>query len=165
MQQPNYLILDGAKMRFDLDKAKELNVNHQCLYKGKSAINLGGVAPWLFTFQKGAPFANWFAENSPEKSWGILFHSEDAFETVYKHLRKFLLVKTEEEKELYFRYYDPRVLNTFMPSCDGRQLADFFGPIKAFYAETQPNKGLLYTFDEINKELESAIITWSKILK
>jgi len=164
MQEPNYLILDGAKMRFNLTKAKELNEVHQCLYKGKSATNLGAVAPWLFTYKRNSELAHWFAKNSSEESWGILFYSEEKFETVYKHLRKFLMIKTEEGKDLYFRYYDPRVLNTFLPSCEGKQLSDFFGPIEAYFAELKSNKGNVYTFDKINKEMEQESIAWQSLL-
>src|SRR5919206_403386 len=38
---------------------------------------------------------------------------------------------------LYFRYYDPRVLNVFLPTCSGAQLKEMFGPVDAFVAESE----------------------------
>ena len=35
----------------------------------------------------------------------------------------------------YFRFYDPVVLRTFLPTATPRQMEDFFGPISAFYVE------------------------------
>jgi hypothetical protein len=46
---------------------------------------------------------------------------------LHKHFRKFLLVSTEEGKQLYFRFYDPRVLRIFLPTCNPAQLVEFFG--------------------------------------
>ncbi len=41
-----------------------------------------------------------------------------------KHFRTFLMVKSPEGDRLYFRYYDPRVLRVYLPTCnaDGNQL-------------------------------------------
>ena len=38
---------------------------------------------------------------------------------------------------LYFRYYDPRVLRAWLPTCDPAQLAEFFGPVEFFIAEDE----------------------------
>lgn len=151
--KPNYIVLDGAKMRFDLEKAQELNEDHKCLYRGDSAVNLGPVAPWLFTYESNTPFSNWLYKNSSEQHWGILLQSNEIFTKIYTHLRKFLMVKTEEGKQLYFRFYDPRVLNTFLPSCEADQLSDFFGPVEAYFSETSKNQSTIFTFDKTNKEL------------
>ena len=37
---------------------------------------------------------------------------------------------------LYFRYYDPRVLRIFLPTCSAAQLKQMFGPVDAFLAES-----------------------------
>lgn len=54
---------------------------------------------------------------------------------IYKHLRKILVVTGDDGNEMYFRYYDPRVLRVFLPTCEPVQLREFFGPIDAFIAE------------------------------
>ena len=44
-------------------------------------------------------------------------------------------VKTEDLQLLYFRFYDPRVLRIFLPTCDRKQIVEFFGPVQAFICE------------------------------
>ena len=51
--------------------------------------------------------------------------------------RKFLIVKLEVGKELYFRFYDHRVLRIFLPTCYEKQLKYFFGLIKVFAMESE----------------------------
>jgi hypothetical protein len=55
---------------------------------------------------------------------------------VRRHFRKLLYVKEEDtRKEMFFRFYDPRVLRAFLPSCTARQLDEIFGEIDVFVAE------------------------------
>ena len=53
------------------------------------------------------------------------------------HFRRFLLVEAPDGDSWYFRFYDPRVLERFLPTCDAAQLTDFFGPVSA-YGWTDP---------------------------
>jgi hypothetical protein len=47
-------------------------------------------------------------------------------------------VKTEQGKMLYFRFYDPRVLRIFLPTCDAMQLRELFGDaIDSFILEDE----------------------------
>ena len=72
-----------------------------------------------------------------------MFYSEHNFEDCWKHFRKFLIVKTEDGKELYFRFYDPRVLKIFLPTCEKDQMIEFFGPIERFIVEGDNRKDAL----------------------
>jgi hypothetical protein len=46
-----------------------------------------------------------------------------------------LTVKDEDDRLLYFRFYDPRVLRVFIPTCTPEESADLFGPISRFVVE------------------------------
>ena len=142
-------MLDSARMNSELSTARELNPEHTCLYEGDSERFLGVVAPWLFNFIEGTDFSSWLSENAHANNWGIFIRSDEEPIKIYKHLRKFLIVATEDGKELYFRFYDPRVLRVFLPTCDKDQLREFFGPIQAFIAEVE--NGLLVEY-ALNKE-------------
>jgi hypothetical protein len=48
-------------------------------------------------------------------------------------------VYDEEARSLIFRFYDPRVLNKFLPTCDAEQLKKFFGDVDTFFAENGEN--------------------------
>jgi hypothetical protein len=97
-------------------------------------------------------FADWVVEHGAGNSWGIVLQSDKEAEVIYRHLRKFLIVTTEEGKELYFRFYDPRVLRVFLPTCDTEQLLEFFGPVEAFILEDE--EGSMLQFQLNGTELE-----------
>ncbi|MEZ4808082.1 MAG: DUF4123 domain-containing protein [Flavobacteriales bacterium] len=151
MKKANYILLDAARMNGAIQEARDLNPDHTCLYEGDSEKFLAAVAPWLFAFEPGSDFARWAVRQGKGNSWGILFRSEVEPVRLYKHLRRFLIIQTEEGKELYFRYYDPRVLRVFLPTCDKDQLREFFGPITAFVAEDE--NGLLVEYALSDNEL------------
>jgi len=130
-----YSIIDGARILGKLDTAQQLHSEYLSLYIGQSERSLSSVAPYLFSYQFNSEFAKWLFENGWGNSWGIFIEAPISIENLQKHFRKFLMVKTEDGKELYFRFYDPRVLKIFLPTCDEKQILEFFGPIESFIVE------------------------------
>ena len=52
------------------------------------------------------------------------------------HFRRFGLVEFEDDgRVVFFRYHDPAVLHTYIPSCTNRELLHFFGPVRHYFAE------------------------------
>jgi len=153
MRKQHYILLDAAKMHARIEDAKHFNKRHLCLYKGKAEERLHTVAPWLFTYPRPSVFADWYLANSGQQHWGIILETPKDFKTVYLHLKKFLIVKTEEGKKLYFRFYDPRVLPSFLETSDEAQLRAFFGPIDKYILESAKGEILEYTFidGQLNK--------------
>ena len=67
---------------------------------------------------------------------------------MYKHFRKFLIVQAEDGMELYFRFYDPRVLRIFLPTCTRNQLIEFFGPVQKHIMEDEdPSYALIFSLE------------------
>ena len=150
----NYCLLDAACMQGEIEKAQLLNGEYDSLYRGKSKQELSQVAPYIFKYQNETPFSEWLFAEGWGCSWGIFFYSELEMEELCRHFRQFLLVQTEQGEELYFRFYDPRVLRIFLPTCDKLQLQQFFGPIDYFVLEAEDagqaivfslKEGLLHT--------------------
>jgi hypothetical protein len=141
-----HIILDAARMGEKIGKAKELNPDFCSLYHGMSEQSLASVAPYLFPFDPQTEFGKWYMQNGWGDSWGILVYSESDLKSLVKHFRHFLMVKKEDGEQLYFRFYDPRVLRVFLPTCDEMQLRDFFGPIDNFIGEDEdPANGLVFS--------------------
>lgn len=157
-----YALLDGAFIAFDLNKAKQINQSFYCLYRASSEENLADVAPYLFTFSDNPPFMNWFFENGWGNAWGVLVDTKVSFEDCWKHFRKFLLVKTEDGQELYFRFYDPRVLKIFLPTCDEKQIIEFFGPVEKFIVEGETKDDAI-EFSHQNGVLKQKIISATEV--
>jgi hypothetical protein len=73
------------------------------------------------------------------------------------------MVKTEEGEELYFRFYDPRVLRIFLPTCDREQLKDFFGPVDYYLCEDEdPAYGLVFSLE--NSALKTERISKQEVM-
>jgi len=146
----NYLLLDAARMEAAIAQAKELNPKHESLYREKGDTYLADVGPFLFQSNHFKEFKTFFTEEGWGNSWGVLLKTNEPFATIHTHFRKFLLVKTEDEEELYFRFYDPRVLRIFLPTCDTGQLKEFFGPVQSFYCEDE-DPAFVLVFELNNK--------------
>ncbi|MBX3411219.1 MAG: DUF4123 domain-containing protein [Pirellulales bacterium] len=110
---------------------RPLTPSVSCLYQGDAEINFGHEAPYL-AYATPALF-DWVYENLWLAPWGILLASSSTFSEVRQHLRRYVLVKNAQGSEMFFRFYDPRVLPMFLPTCPASEAAKFFGPIDQFY--------------------------------
>jgi hypothetical protein len=143
IQSSNYLLFDAARADKALFEAQEKNPDNRSLYLGTAQEELFGVAPYLFNLKNQHDFKQWFMEHGWNNHWGLMLQSEAPFDEIFKHCRKFLLVKKEDGEQLYFRFYDPRVLRVFLPTCDRQQLNEFFGPVKCFITEDENPENVL----------------------
>jgi pSer/pThr/pTyr-binding forkhead associated (FHA) protein len=110
-------------------------VQIESLYEGNSAKELARWAPYLLRLPPEAPLLRVLIDRGWGKGWASFFTATAAFEDVRKHFRRFLLVQLENGKEVFFRFYDPRVLREFLPTTNSAELATFFGPVKEWIVE------------------------------
>jgi hypothetical protein len=109
------------------DLGPELAVS---LYRGPAEEDLAAIAPYLV--QVTPALLRWLGETLWTDPWGIFAVSESPIDELRTHFRKFLLVDAPDGDQWYFRFYDPRVLARFLPTCDATQLIAFFGPVASF---------------------------------
>jgi len=145
-----HILLDAARMNEYMSTAQELNKQYDSLYRGGVEESLSEVAPYIFIFPKNSEFSNWYINSGWGDSWGILLKSSLSLPELHKHFRKFLMVQTEDGDELYFRFYDPRVLRIFLPTCNAQQLTQFFGPVQYFFVEQDTDTGLQFWLENGN---------------
>ena len=71
------------------------------------------------------------------------------------------MVKRESDKsEMYFRFYDPRVLSVFLPTCSPPQVRQLFGPVSAFFVESEDRDVVLrFAPDRIEGEPQDVMAT------
>jgi hypothetical protein len=125
-----YAVIDGAACPELLEKIDEFKPEHVCLYAGELEPDMEEVAPYLIVLAPGQAFTEWLLDHLWQQSWGILALTPADIRTVRKHLRSLLLVTAPDGASLYFRYYDPRVLRSYLASIPQDQVADFFGPLE-----------------------------------
>jgi hypothetical protein len=54
-----------------------------------------------------------------------------------------LIVRDPSGNRLVFRYYDPRVLRVYLPTCYIGELGTVFGPINRFWTESDDREDML----------------------
>jgi hypothetical protein len=138
-----YAILDGASVEGVLDKLGQENPEHVCLYRGEMEPDLAECAPYLIALKEGTPFTDWVLQEGWGKHWGIFALAATDLKETRKHFRTFLIVKDPDGKKLYFRYYDPRVLRIYLPTCNAQELKAVFGPVQAYLFEDEAPSTLL----------------------
>jgi len=91
------------------------------------------------------------------KSWGVYLTSPSDLQEVRRHLRHFLQVKLPSGEQVYFRFYDPRVMRVFLPTCTPEDTTQFFGPIQNYLVEDE-NPKKLFRFVDTGKGSEKMMI-------
>ncbi len=120
-----------------------------CLYRGTLDPALAQVAPYLVRLHPLAPLTDWLLVRGWGASWGIFVESSASLRELQRHFRRFLMVYDEDGKPLYFRYYDPRVLRTYLPICQSDELAIVFGPVTHYLMEGEsPSLLVEYTLTQ-----------------
>lgn len=130
-----FAVLDGASVPDLLDRLDRDRPEYECLYRGELAPDMAEVAPYLVKLERGSEFTQWTIERGWGRHWGIFAVTRADLRALRRHFRRFLVVHDSDGKPLYFRYYDPRVLRAFLPTCTHEELADVFGPVIAFLVE------------------------------
>lgn len=146
-----YAILDGARNESIYPAILRSGCEYECLYRGELDPGLAEAAPYLVKLEKDKPFANWLIEDGWGDSWGVYLHTAAIFRDLKRHLRKFLMVYDADTKPMYFRYYDPRVLRVYLPTCNSEELSTVFGPIKSYLIEDRNPNMLLHFSINANK--------------
>ena len=130
-----YAVLDGARSPRVYDLLRRSGAPHQPLYDGALDPALAEAAPHLVALEREHAFTAALLGEGWGESWGSFVASPARFPELRRHLRRFLRVRTEDGRTLLFRYYDPRVLRVYLPTCTPDELATFFGPITRFATE------------------------------
>lgn len=150
-----YAVLDAASIPNLLSLLAEHAVEHVCLYRGELDPELAQTAPYLVHVSVESPFSRLLFQRGWGNHWGILVLSKEALRALRMHFRKFLMVFDPDGKPLYFRYYDPRVLRVYLPTCNEDELNTFFGPVSAYVVESE-NPDVLLRFTHAGNVLGRA---------
>jgi hypothetical protein len=134
--EPLYAVLDGARDSRIRGWVLDTRLPAWCLYRGELPPALENASPWLVRLVPGHPALDSFLLRWGS-AWGILLACAAPSRELRRHLRRFLRVRTEEGRILAFRYYDPRVLRAYLPTCTAEEIAAFFGPVSTFVAEEE----------------------------
>ena len=138
-----WTILDGARDERIHKAVEKCYEDKCCLFAGKLPEPLVATAPYLVQLDNDAQFTRYLIDNGWGQSWGIFFWSGSSMETLRRHFRGFLRVQDEKGTKMLFRYYDPRVLRLYLPTCAPEELQTIFGPVNRFLMESEDGAATL----------------------
>lgn len=152
-----YAVLDGASVPDLPELLWEHEPEHVCLYRGELEPDMAAVAPYLVKLGTNHPFTKIVCEEGWGSHWGIFAISpaETSLGDLRNHFRRFLMVYDPDGKLIYFRYYDPRVLRVYLPTCNDEETKTVFGPIKCYVLEDEdPSAFLKFSSENANVRAE-----------
>ena len=149
-----FVILDGASVPGLPVRLYEMRPPNYCLFRGELNPDMAEVAPYIVQLVPGTPFTEWvLAGENFGKHWGIFAQSLHSIKEMRRHFRSLVTVYDEQGTPMFFRFYDPRVLRNFLPTCNAEELKTFFGKVETFFAEDK-NGEKLSAFRLENDELK-----------
>jgi hypothetical protein len=140
-QRHLFAVIDGAQSIDLVYFARMLGHPVFTLFEGEMAGQVAHAGPCLV--ELGAEGHTAFLAKWVEaigKNAGILLTTPAPLDELFHHLREIFVVTDEEGQEYFFRYYDPRVLRSFLPTCTGSELREFFGIVSEWVVEADDAK-------------------------
>jgi hypothetical protein len=138
-----WMIVDAARSSRIYPLLLECHLEYKCLYSGAIAPEVKLAAPYLIQLEHQDRDTRRFLTSGWGNSWGIILKCDTNIERLRRHLRTLLQVRNPKGKRLLFRYYDPRVLRLYLPSCLLTELRRVFGPVERFWTEDETEQTLL----------------------
>ena len=125
-----YAIVDAARdrrVRLLLAAAAE---RWQSLYQGSQAMTLAAAAPYLVALGPNSELLLELVAEGWGASWGIYFVSTQPFARAWRSARRLITIRVEgADERAYFRFYDPRVMRSFLPLATPRQRTSVFNAL------------------------------------
>jgi hypothetical protein len=159
--EPLFAVLDAARDERILVLLRESVEEYRSLYEGPQGEAMAEIAPYLVHLPKGSRLLESLVREGWGRNWGVFLSSQRPFKEVRRHLRKFLMVKDSANRELYFRFYDPRVLRVFLPTSWPEQNRELFEGIGAYWVEGDGGKSLL-RFNLREQEVRREVVPLDK---
>lgn len=157
-QGTHYAIVDSAQDQSLAVAVKEAGSEYRSLFDGPAAAAMESVAPLVTPLQDDSALWHEFAQRW-DCNVGVLVSTAARLEDVVGHLRQIFVVQDETGQEFFFRFYDPRVLRNYLPTCEESELREFFGPVTAICCSgEQPDSLVIYQIE--GGKLQARHHTW-----
>lgn len=148
-----YAIVDAARSESIYPKIMRSKAKKACLHRGKKAEELAWVAPYLVQLEREDDFTQWLCDDGWGNSQCIFMRSSASLDELKRHFRRYLTVYDEEGKSYFFRFYDPRVMRVYLPTCNDEEIKTVFGEVESFMLEEE-DPGVLLRFLRAGQALQ-----------
>lgn len=140
---PLYAVIDTARNRRVFSLLEDADCEYRPLYPPGFSLAMDHRGPHLIALHPNSSFLDRLIEAGWGNSWGIYLAAPGGLAAVRRHLRRLLFVQLQGGERALFRFYDPRVLRVFLPSCSKEELCQLFGPLTAAYLESRDGREVL----------------------
>jgi hypothetical protein len=159
-----WAILDGARDRRIFTMLLNSYITYTCLYSGALAPELEIAAPYLVQLEYEDRYSRDLLDKAWGNSWGVFLRSDTGMQKLRRHLRGLLRVQDARGRKLVFRYYDPRVLRVYLPTCTRDELTTVYGPIDCFWTESDdPGSVLQFAFDRQKLSAQTIVLASAQV--
>ena len=140
------------------------DVKYKSLFEDTMDVQSYGVSGFLVECKKESPLFQWMTTEAWGDSCCIFFTSKSSFDVLFSHFQKFNRVYLEEDDVVLFRFYDPRVLRTYLPTCNRFEIETFFGEVHSFFAESNDSEVINVFRKGIDTDAEVLMVSGYKII-
>lgn len=130
-------VLDGASIEAFPAMIERHRIPAICLLPGELSPEMAEVAPYLVPLDTFPAFLDEALAEGWGRHGGIFVHSAADQRALRQHFRSLMTVYDPEGRPLFFRFYDPRVLRVYLPTCNASELETFFGPVRRYWLEDE----------------------------
>jgi hypothetical protein len=109
--------------------------NYACLFSGPIPEPLDATSPYLVELTDDTPLKETWRAEGWGQNWGLLVRSPLSVKELSRHLRKFLIAQLPNGNMVLFRFYDPRVWQSYWPTCSEEEKSKWLNGVDEFIAE------------------------------
>ena len=152
--------LNGAYMQLILQQQYPI---HYALFAGTKDEALADVSPWLFQIDDA--FGQKIMQQPLIELQATILLAADADpEALAAHLRQFIY-QTINGREYFFRFWDARVLEKFLPDCSKEQIKTFFEGLFSITAIYSGDQGQAMRYQQERGRLQITMIPIEEVFK
>ncbi|MDH5229535.1 MAG: DUF4123 domain-containing protein [Gammaproteobacteria bacterium] len=155
-----YAIVDAAQDKRLQQAIEKSGCLYRCLLDIYEYPALASAAPYLVKTNPDTLFFKALFSEGLGLHWCSFATSVYSFDIVLEHFQFLLYVKLETGKKMLFRYYDPRVMRAYLPSCNMQELQSVFGPIESYWLEDDLGQHYI-RFQLMQKQLKKQTLNFN----
>lgn len=130
-----FAVIDGAQDSRLMALAQSCG-NHVCMISGELDPGLAPALPWLVQLNPEERLTQVWRDHGQGRNWGITLQSPMDLLHVKLHLKKFLNARLPDGRLVLFRFYDPRVLRTYLAAATPAEREPWFAGVTRYSVES-----------------------------
>lgn len=118
-------------------------LDHECLFAGDLHDEVEAAAPYLVRLRRNEPLWSAWRNHGWGHSWGIMCRSPASLGDLRRQFRRLLQVMLPDGEVVLFRFYDPRVWRSYLPTCAPDELRRWFAVVDEYRCEQESGRGVI----------------------